>query len=176
VGAGTFKPVSTATIGEHEMHVEKIEIARSNVETILNHLGHPIIPVGTTTVRTIESVYWFGVKLGQNPQLDAMHVLQWDPYELESLNISTLQAYQNVLQWMDRKGIEHLDGDTQLMIAPGYKYHVISGLITNFHQPKSTLLLLVSALVGDAWKECYRYALDHQFRFLSYGDSCLFLP
>lgn len=176
VGAGTFKPVSTATIGEHEMHVEKIEIARSNVETILNHLGHPIIPVGTTTVRTIESVYWFGVKLGQNPQLDAMHVLQWDPYELESLNISTLQAYQNVLQWMDRKGIEHLDGDTQLMIVPGYKYHVISGLITNFHQPKSTLLLLVSALVGDAWKECYRYALDHQFRFLSYGDSCLFLP
>lgn len=176
VGAGTFKPVSTATIGEHEMHVEKIEIARSNVETILNHLGHPIIPVGTTTVRTIESVYWFGVKLGQNPQLDAMHVLQWDPYELESLNISILQAYQNVLQWMDRKGIEHLDGDTQLMIAPGYKYHVISGLITNFHQPKSTLLLLVSALVGDAWKECYRYALDHQFRFLSYGDSCLFLP
>ncbi|MDY6288031.1 MAG: S-adenosylmethionine:tRNA ribosyltransferase-isomerase [Bacteroidales bacterium] len=176
VGAGTFKPVSTATIGEHEMHVEKIEIARSNVETILNHLGHPIIPVGTTTVRTIESVYWFGVKLGQNPQLDAMHVLQWDPYELESLSISTLQAYQNVLQWMDRKGIEHLDGDTQLMIAPGYKYHVISGLITNFHQPKSTLLLLVSALVGDAWKECYRYALDHQFRFLSYGDSCLFLP
>lgn len=176
VGAGTFKPVSTATIGEHEMHVEKIEIARSNVETILNHLGHPIIPVGTTTVRTIESVYWFGVKLGQNPQLDAMHVLQWDPYELESLNISTLQAYRNVLQWMDRKGIEHLDGDTQLMIAPGYKYHVISGLITNFHQPKSTLLLLVSALVGDAWKECYRYALDHQFRFLSYGDSCLFLP
>ncbi|MBR1835270.1 MAG: S-adenosylmethionine:tRNA ribosyltransferase-isomerase [Bacteroidales bacterium] len=176
VGAGTFKPVSTATIGEHEMHVEKIEIARSNVETILNHLGHPIIPVGTTTVRTIESVYWFGVKLSQNPHLDAMHVLQWDPYELESLNISTLQAYQNVLQWMDRKGIEHLDGDTQLMIAPGYKYHVISGLITNFHQPKSTLLLLVSALVGDAWKECYRYALDHQFRFLSYGDSCLFLP
>ena len=176
VGAGTFKPVSTDTIGEHEMHVEKIEIARSNVETILNHLGHPIIPVGTTTVRTIESVYWFGVKLGQNPQLDAMHVLQWDPYELESLSISTLQAYQNVLQWMDRKGIEHLDGDTQLMIAPGYKYHVISGLITNFHQPKSTLLLLVSALVGDAWKECYRYALDHQFRFLSYGDSCLFLP
>lgn len=176
VGAGTFKPVSTATIGEHEMHVEKIEIARSNVETILNHLGHPIIPVGTTTVRTIESVYWFGVKLGQNPQLDAMHVLQWDPYELEGLNISTLQAYQNVLQWMGRKGIEHLDGDTQLMIAPGYKYHVISGLITNFHQPKSTLLLLVSALVGDAWKECYRYALDHQFRFLSYGDSCLFLP
>lgn len=176
VGAGTFKPVSTPTIGEHEMHVEKIEISRSNIECILNHLGHTIIPVGTTTVRTIESVYWFGVKLSRNSKLDAMHVMQWDPYELESLNVSTEQAYKNVLQWMDEQGIEQLEGDTQLMIAPGYRYHVISGLITNFHQPKSTLLLLVSALVGDAWKECYRYALDHQFRFLSYGDSCLFLP
>lgn len=176
VGAGTFKPVSTPTIGEHEMHVEKIEISRSNIECILNHLGHTVIPVGTTTVRTIESVYWFGVKLSRNAKLDAMHVMQWDPYELESLSVSTEHAYQNVLQWMDEQGIDQLEGDTQLMIAPGYRYHVISGLITNFHQPKSTLLLLVSALVGDAWKECYRYALDHQFRFLSYGDSCLFLP
>ena len=176
VGAGTFKPVSTPTIGEHEMHVEKIEISRSNIECILNHLGHTVIPVGTTTVRTIESVYWFGVKLSRNAKLDAMHVMQWDPYELESLSVSTEHAYQNVLQWMDEQGIDQLEGDTQLMIAPGYRYHVISGLITNFHQPKSTLLLLVSALVGDAWKECYRYALDHEFRFLSYGDSCLFLP
>ena len=176
VGAGTFKPVSTPTIGEHEMHVEKIEISRSNIECILNHLGHTVIPVGTTTVRTIESVYWFGVKLSRNSKLDAMHVMQWDPYELESLSVSTEHAYRNVLQWMEEQGIEQLEGDTQLMIAPGYRYHVISGLITNFHQPKSTLLLLVSALVGDAWKECYRYALDHQFRFLSYGDSCLFLP
>ena len=176
VGAGTFKPVSTPTIGEHEMHVEKIEISRSNIECILNHLGHTVIPVGTTTVRTIESVYWFGVKLSRNSKLDAMHVMQWDPYELESLSVSTEHAYQNVLQWLDEQGIEQLEGDTQLMIAPGYRYHVISGLITNFHQPKSTLLLLVSALVGDAWKECYRYALDHEFRFLSYGDSCLFLP
>lgn len=176
VGAGTFKPVSTPTIGEHEMHVEKIEISRSNIECILNHLGHTVIPVGTTTVRTIESVYWFGVKLSRNSKLDAMHVMQWDPYELESLSVSTEHAYKNVLQWMEEQGIEQLEGDTQLMIAPGYRYHVISGLITNFHQPKSTLLLLVSALVGDAWKDCYRYALDHQFRFLSYGDSCLFLP
>lgn len=176
VGAGTFKPVSTPTIGEHEMHVEKIEISRSNIECILNHLGHTVISVGTTTVRTIESVYWFGVKLSRNSKLDAMHVMQWDPYELESLSVSTERAYKNVLQWMDEQGIEQLEGDTQLMIAPGYRYHVISGLITNFHQPKSTLLLLVSALVGDAWKECYRYALDHEFRFLSYGDSCLFLP
>jgi S-adenosylmethionine:tRNA ribosyltransferase-isomerase len=105
-----------------------------------------------------------------------MHIHQWDPYSLESLNISTAEAYRNVLHWMERHGTDHLHGDTQLMIAPGYRYHVIDGLITNFHQPKSTLLLLVSALIGDAWKECYRYALDHQFRFLSYGDSCLFMP
>ena len=175
VGAGTFKPVSSDTIGEHEMHVEKVQISRQNIINILHQLGKPIIPVGTTTVRTLESVYWFGVKLQSKPDLEAMHILQWDPYGLEAENISTKQAYQNVLDWMDRKGIEHLDGDTQLLIAPGYKYHVISGLITNFHQPKSTLLLLVSALVGDAWKECYRYALDNGFRFLSYGDSCLFL-
>ena len=175
VGAGTFKPVSSDTIGEHEMHVEKVQISRQNIINILHQLGKPIIPVGTTTVRTLESVYWFGVKLQPKPDLEAMHILQWDPYGLEAENISTKPAYQNVLDWMDRKGIEHLDGDTQLLIAPGYKYHVISGLITNFHQPKSTLLLLVSALVGDAWKECYRYALDNGFRFLSYGDSCLFL-
>lgn len=176
VGAGTFKPVSTDTIGEHEMHVEKIEIAKENIECIHRHFGRPIIPVGTTTVRTIESVYWFGVKLSQSPDLEAMHVRQWDPYELAEVALPADQAYQNVLDWMQRHATHHLEGDTQLMIAPGYKYHVINGLITNFHQPKSTLLLLVSALIGDAWKECYQYALDHDFRFLSYGDSCLFLP
>jgi S-adenosylmethionine:tRNA ribosyltransferase-isomerase len=157
------------------MHVEKIEIARQNIECILNHFGRPIIPVGTTSVRTIESVYWFGVKLEYAPRLEAMHVMQWDPYELAEKALPPDQAYRNVLDWMDRNEMEHLDGDTQLMIAPGYTYHVINGLITNFHQPKSTLLLLVSALIGDAWRDCYSYALDHGFRFLSYGDSCLFL-
>ena len=176
VGAGTFKPVSSETIGEHEMHVEQIEIARGNIQRVLDHLGRPVIPVGTTTVRTLESVYWFGARLQENPALDAMHVGQWDPYTPEERHVDTATAYRNVLQWMDSHGIETLHGDTRLMIAPGYKYHVVSGLVTNFHQPKSTLLLLVSALVGDAWRDCYRYALDHGFRFLSYGDSCLFLP
>lgn len=176
VGAGTFKPVSADTIGGHEMHVEKVQISRANLENIIAHLGHPVIPVGTTTVRTLESVYWFGVQLNANPDLNAMHVRQWDPYDLETAAISTEQSYSNVIRWMDRNGIEHLDGDTQLLIAPGYKYRVINGLITNFHQPKSTLLLLVSALIGDDWHRCYRYALDHDFRFLSYGDSCLLLP
>lgn len=175
VGAGTFKPVSTPTIGEHEMHVEKVQISTDNIRHLLSHFPNPVIPVGTTTVRTLESVYWFGVKLSQNPDLDAMHVLQWDPYELETLQVSTVESFTHVLRWMEKREMELLDGDTQLMIAPGYKYHVVSGIITNFHQPKSTLLLLVSALIGERWKSCYQYALDHGFRFLSYGDSCLFL-
>ena len=176
VGAGTFKPVSADTIGGHEMHVEKVQISRTNLQHIIDHIGRPIIPVGTTTVRTLESVYWFGVKLQSSPDIDAMHVLQWDPYTLEAQNISTQQAYSNVLHWMERHDADTLFGDTQLLIAPGYKYHVINGLITNFHQPRSTLLLLVSALIGDDWRRCYSYALDNGFRFLSYGDSCLLLP
>lgn len=174
VGAGTFKPVNTATIGEHQMHTEKIHITRSNIQRLIQQFGKPIIPVGTTTVRTLESVYWFGVKLNLDPTLQQMEVEQWDPYELSDKKTTPQQSYHAVLQWMERNGIELLEGDTRLLIAPGYTYQIITGLITNFHQPKSTLLLLVSALVGDHWKQCYQYALDHDFRFLSYGDSCLF--
>ena len=177
VGAGTFKPVDSETIGEHEMHVEKIEISKQNIETLLKHADKPIIPVGTTSVRTLESVYWFGVKLAFDAAVAEMHISQWEPYELsEKGEISLKDALNNVLNFMNKNGIETLFGDTQLMIAPGYKYHVVSGIITNFHQPKSTLLLLVSALIGDKWKEGYNYALQHDFRFLSYGDSCLFIP
>ena len=176
VGAGTFKPVSSDTIGEHDMHVEKIFVTSENLEHIIGHAGHPLIAVGTTSVRTLESVYWFGVQLADNPHLEGMHVNQWDPYSLDDHNMGLADAYRNVLQWLQNRGEDHLSGETQLMIAPGYRYRVVNGLITNFHQPKSTLLLLVSALIGDRWRECYNFALDHGFRFLSYGDSCLFLP
>ena len=176
VGAGTFKPVSTDTIGEHEMHVEPVHVTADNLQHLVAHATNPIVAVGTTTVRTLESLYWFGVQLQHNPDLDHMHVRQWDPYELPADGIAFAEAYGNILRWMERRGTDRLDGATQLMIAPGYQYRVISGLVTNFHQPKSTLLLLVSALIGDRWRQCYRYALDHSFRFLSYGDSCLFLP
>jgi len=115
------------------------------------------------------------VQLQQNPGLEAMHVGQWEPYTAAQ-SLTMAEAYNNVLQWMERQSTDHLDGETQLMIAPGYRNHVVDGLVTNFHQPKSTLLLLVSALIGDRWRDCYRYALDHGFRFLSYGDSCFFLP
>lgn len=176
VGAGTFKPVSTDTIGEHEMHVEPVHVTADNLRRLIAHSGKAVVAVGTTTVRTLESLYWFGIQLHHNPGLDHMHIRQWDPYELPADGIPFVEAYGNILRWMERQGIDRLDGATQLMIAPGYKYRVINGLVTNFHQPKSTLLLLVSALIGDRWHECYRYALDHSFRFLSYGDSCLFLP
>lgn len=174
VGAGTFKPVSTDTIGEHEMHVEPVHITTDNLRHIIAHQGKPLIAVGTTTVRTLESLYWFGVQLQASPQLDRMHINQWDPYILDA-SLSYTDAYANILRWMKNQNTDYLDGETQLMIAPGYRYRIINGLVTNFHQPQSTLLLLVSALIGEQWKACYRYALDHEFRFLSYGDSCLFL-
>lgn len=174
VGAGTFKPVSTDTIGEHEMHVEPVHITTDNLRRIIAHQGKPLIAVGTTTVRTLESLYWFGVQLQANPQLERMHINQWDPYILDT-SLSYTDAYANILRWMENQNTDYLDGETQLMIAPGYRYRIINGLVTNFHQPQSTLLLLVSALIGEQWKACYRYALDHEFRFLSYGDSCLFL-
>lgn len=174
VGAGTFKPVSTDTIGEHEMHVEPVHITADNLRRIIAHQGKPLIAVGTTTVRTLESLYWFGVQLQANPQLECMHINQWDPYILDT-SLPYTDAYANILRWMESQNTDYLDGETQLMIAPGYRYRIINGLVTNFHQPQSTLLLLVSALIGEQWKACYRYALDHEFRFLSYGDSCLFL-
>ena len=178
VGAGTFKPVSTPTIGEHEMHVEKVQVTADNLRHIIAHAGRPLVAVGTTSVRTLESLDWFGVKLQDNSDLPMMHVSQWDPYTLEGEGhaLSAAEAYGNILAWMERHDTDRLDGETQLMIAPGYRYRVVDGLVTNFHQPKSTLLLLVSALIGERWCECYRYALDHGFRFLSYGDSCLFMP
>ena len=176
VGAGTFKPVDSATIGNHEMHIEKVEVSKQNIIHLLEYVSKTIIPVGTTSVRTLESVYWFGVKLGIDATIEQMHISQWEPYELADYALSGEEALHNVLDFMDRNAIDTLYGDTQLMIAPGYKYRLIKGIITNFHQPKSTLLLLVSALIGDKWKEGYNYALQHDFRFLSYGDSCLFMP
>ena len=176
VGAGTFKPVSSEHIGDHEMHVEKIHVTADNLKQIIAHRDTARVAVGTTSVRTLESLYWFGVQLRHNPDLDAMHVSQWDPYTLDDCGMGYAEAYGIILEWMTRNGEDDLHGETQLMIAPGYRYRTITGMVTNFHQPKSTLLLLVSAFIGDRWKEAYRYALDHGFRFLSYGDSCLFMP
>ena len=176
VGAGTFRPVATDTIGEHAMHSETIIVRRSLIESLIAHSGKPVVPVGTTSTRTLESLYWIGVMLKeQGNALRQLHVEQWFPYEPHE-PLAAAEALQYVLSYLDLHGLTRLEATTALMIAPSYNMRVITGLITNFHQPKSTLLLLVSALIGERWRECYRFALDHDFRFLSYGDSCLFLP
>ena len=176
VGAGTFRPVATETIGEHAMHSETIVVRKSLIQNLINHIGKPIIPVGTTSTRTLDSLYWIGVMLAeQGLELRPLHVEQWYPYE-EHAPISTQQALHHLVEYLERHNLTRLEASTALMIAPSYKMRVITGLITNFHQPKSTLLLLVSALIGERWKDCYRFALGNGFRFLSYGDSCLFLP
>lgn len=176
VGAGTFKPVATDTIGEHAMHSETIVVRKSLIQNLISHFGKPIIPVGTTSTRTLESLYWIGVMLKeQGMALRPLHVEQWFPYE-DHAPLSAAEALQNIVDYLDKHALTRLEASTALMIAPSYTMRVITGLITNFHQPKSTLLLLVSALIGERWQDCYRFALDHDFRFLSYGDSCLFLP
>lgn len=175
VGAGTFQPVKSENIGEHEMHHEFISVQRSLLVDLINAEG-PVVAVGTTSVRTLESLYYVGQVLETNPNADEemLTVKQWMPYSTPC-EISTKKALQNVVDYLDRHHAEAYMGCTQLMIAPGFQYRIISGMITNFHQPQSTLLLLVSAFVGaDHWRAIYDYALDHDFRFLSYGDACFF--
>ena len=174
VGAGTFKPVVSQTIATHEMHTEKVVISLNTLKHILKKLNDPIIPVGTTSMRTIESLFWMAIKLQKGNNEFAVE--QWDPYELIiEADFTPTKALSLIIKYLEKNKLEELKGETRLMIAPGYNFRIASGLITNFHQPKSTLLLLVSALIGDSWKQAYDYALNNNFRFLSYGDSCLFL-
>jgi S-adenosylmethionine:tRNA ribosyltransferase-isomerase len=172
VGAGTFKPVKTDTMEDHEMHAEFIDVTISTIENILHHLDKNVVAVGTTSLRTIESLYWLGIKafLQQDP-LDG--ILQWEPYDLNAGKITPTQALHFLIDWMKKKNHARLLTKTQIIIAPGYKPRIVAGLITNFHQPGSTLLLLVAALIGNDWKKAYEYALQHDFRFLSYGDGNL---
>ena len=177
VGAGTFRPVATDTIGEHEMHSESIIVKRQTIEHLRNNIGRTIIPVGTTSMRTIESVYWIGVMLlEQGFEERNIHVNQWFPYQDREKLPTAEESLEAILKYLDMHHLDALHATTALMIAPSCPIMITKALITNFHQPKSTLLLLVSALIGDKWKEAYRFALDHGFRFLSYGDSCLFIP
>lgn len=175
VGAGTFKPVSSQNIGDHQMHAERIVVSRDFVEKLISHPG-PVIAVGTTSMRTLESLYWIGNLLSKDEREREIFVGQWEPYEEEHSKLPAKQALESVLAYLLKHNMNSLSAQTALMIAPGYKFMIVNGLITNFHQPKSTLLLLVSALVGQRWREAYNFALENDFRFLSYGDSCLFLP
>jgi S-adenosylmethionine:tRNA ribosyltransferase-isomerase len=176
VGAGTFKPVSTQTMKDHEMHNEQIMISRHTIQLLKKHFGGDIISVGTTSLRTLESIYWLGVKLMQGYTFgdDGFSIRQWEPYEnQENILPESVDAINTVLDYMDKVKMDTIHGETSLIILPGYKVKMANILITNFHQPRSTLLLLVAAFVGDDWKKIYNFALANDFRFLSYGDSCL---
>jgi len=198
VGAGTFRPVKSEDIGGHDMHAEHIAVHRRTIERLLAH-GGEAIAVGTTSVRTLESLYYMGVLVAPSPLplwgsasaegesaalwhfpkggagRGLLHVPQWMPYEYDN-SLSTTESLTALLRYMDARGEDVLHASTQIIIAPGYKYHIVRRMITNFHQPQSTLLLLVSAFIGDAWHEVYDFALAHDFRFLSYGDSSLLVP
>ena len=180
VGAGTFKPVKSEEIEGHEMHTEYICV---RCETLVKLLVHDAraIAVGTTSVRTLESLYYMGRKLSRNPNLSEseLHVGQWEPYDDgvgESADITPTEAIRHLLDYLDRNHLPALHSSTQIIIVPGYEYKIVKMLITNFHQPQSTLLLLVSAFVNGDWRRIYDYALGHGFRFLSYGDSSLLIP
>jgi len=177
VGAGTFRPVSAASLLDHIMHSEQVIIPATVIENILRYKPNQITVVGTTTVRSLESLYWQGVKWLRGESTDPhLEVGQWDPYKPEYQGVTLDESLQKVLEVLNVHGLDEIKGYTSLLIAPGYEYHIPDAIVTNFHQPKSTLLLLVSAFVGDDWKKAYDYALVHGFRFLSYGDSCLFFP
>lgn len=176
VGAGTFRPVKSEKIADHEMHTEYVAVRRHTLERLLAYDAQAIA-VGTTSVRTLESLYYMGMKLEHHPDLteEQLHVNQWEPYE-EKETITPVKAIQNIIDWMDCHELTTLHSSTQIIIAPGYHYHIVKMLVTNFHQPQSTLLLLVSAFVRGDWRRIYDYALSHDFRFLSYGDSSLLIP
>ena len=179
VGAGTFKPVKSEEIEGHEMHTEYISVSRNTLEKLIAH-GGKAVAVGTTSVRTLESLYHIGTTLQNNPEAteEDLHVRQWQPYEMSAKAAvpSAVEALQAILAYLDRHSMEALHTSTQIIIAPGYEYKIVKAMVTNFHQPQSTLLLLVSAFVHGDWRRIYDYALEHGFRFLSYGDSSLLIP
>ena len=183
VGAGTFRPVKSQTIGQHDMHTEYIAVRRHTIERLIAHQGKAIA-VGTTSVRTLESLYYMGLKVLRNADIteDLLHVNQWEPYDCDEgsehreESVTAVESLKALMDWMDRHELTTLHSSTQIIIAPGYDYKIVNMLITNFHQPQSTLLLLVSAFVHGDWHKIYDYALSHDFRFLSYGDSSLLIP
>lgn len=177
VGAGTFKPVKSENIAGHEMHTEYIVVKKSTIEKLIAHNGEAIA-VGTTSVRTLESLYYIGVYLSTHPDAseEEMHVQQWTPYNSENNKLTTIESLHYILDYLNNHNLDSLKTSTCIIIVPGYKFHIVKMMVTNFHQPQSTLLLLVSAFVNGNWREIYKYALENDFRFLSYGDSSLLIP
>ena len=176
VGAGTFKPVKAAIMQDHEMHAEWIDVTIETITNLMEQLVNPIVAVGTTSLRTLESLYWMGVKAMQQPAIKQLSINQWEVYEapLANCNISAKEAITALLNWMKENKKERLVTQSKILIAPGYTFKIANAIITNFHQPQSTLLLLVAAAIGNGWRKVYDHALQNDFRFLSYGDGCLF--
>ena len=176
VGAGTFRPVKSKEINGHDMHTEYISVNKQVIEDLIAHNGEATA-VGTTSVRTLESLYYIGVTISHHPDAsqEEMHVKQWTPYDTHP-QLSAIESLQCILDYLNRHGLDMLNTSTQIIIAPGYEYKIVKRIVTNFHQPQSTLLLLVSAFVKGDWHKIYDYALSHDFRFLSYGDSSLLIP
>ncbi len=176
VGAGTFQPVKSDTISGHEMHSEHFYINLEFLKKLIHHSGKKIA-VGTTSVRTLESLYWLGVQAYQNPNLSSseLKVSQWEAYQENKIEISAIEALLSLISLLETNKTDYLSASTQIIIAPGYRFRIVDGLITNFHQPQSTLLLLISAYLGKEWRRIYEHALAHNYRFLSYGDSNLYL-
>jgi S-adenosylmethionine:tRNA ribosyltransferase-isomerase len=173
VGAGTFKPVKSDTMEGHDMHAELLDVDLATIHSI--QAAEQVICVGTTALRTTESLYWMGIKALQNPNITIadIEIMQWDVYDMSDENIPYIEALNALEKWMQQKGYERLVCKTQIMIAPGYHLRIAEAIVTNFHQPDSTLLLLVAAVVGEDWKRIYDHALANDFRFLSYGDGSL---
>ncbi len=175
VGAGTFKPVKATTMKDHEMHAEWIDVSAAMIENLVKQIDKTIIAVGTTSLRTLESLYWMGVKANLNTAIEQVHINQWEVYEVPLTNssLSAKEALSSLLKWMKVNNRDRLFTQSQILIAPGYHFKIAKAIITNFHQPQSTLLLLVAAAIGNNWKKNYDYAMQNDFRFLSYGDGSL---
>ncbi|MBE9510563.1 MAG: S-adenosylmethionine:tRNA ribosyltransferase-isomerase [Bacteroidetes bacterium] len=175
IGTGTFKPVKSHTARGHKMHTERFFIRKPDLLRLAEN--KQIIPVGTTSLRTLESLYWLARKIKQNPEInpDNLTINQWEPYQ-QDVSLSRNEIVETLLEFMDKNGKTKIEASTEIMIIPGYKFRMTDGLITNYHQPHSTLLLLIAAFVGEDWKKIYQYSLENNFRFLSYGDSSLLLP
>lgn len=177
IGAGTFMPVKTEKISDHHMHEEFIEVSATDIEKLISKMNEPVIAVGTTSLRTLETLYWLGLLISLNKNISAvdLHLEQWIPYNQAAV-ITPAESLHLLLEWIRKEPEKKLITKTRLFIVPGYQFKIVKGLITNFHQPHSTLLLLVAALIGQEWKSVYAWALNHDYRFLSYGDGCLFIP
>lgn len=175
VGAGTFKPVKAATMQDHEMHAEWIDVDAAMIENLVDQMDKMIVAVGTTSLRTLESLYWMGVKTKLDPAIENLQITQWEVYEepLKNTGLPAREALSALLKWMKKNNRDRLFTQSQILIAPGYRFKIAKAIVTNFHQPQSTLLLLVAAAIGDNWKKNYDYAMQHDFRFLSYGDGSL---